>query len=97
MRDKNLQEAAKELGVTRPVLIKRMREAGLLDDKNLPAQPFRDRLHLYKHESNWQHPDFGTQYSYSTRVRPAGIPWLRDKLGIPREMPPVEPDRRDVG
>lgn len=97
MRNQTLQEAAKTLGITRPALIRRMREAGLIDDRNLPTHPMRDRLHLEKHESNWQHPELGQQYSYSTRVRPAGIAWLRQKLGIPLPMPPVEPDRRDVG
>ncbi|MED5608512.1 phage antirepressor KilAC domain-containing protein [Pseudomonas sp. JH-2] len=96
MRDLSLQEAAKELGLTRTVLIRRMREAGLLNGK-LPAHPLRDRLYLREHEGNWQHPELGQQYSYSTRVRPAGIAWLREKLGIPRPMPPVQQDRRDVG
>lgn len=97
MRNQSLQDAAKALGITRPALIKRMREAGLLDDRNLPTHPLRDRLYLEKHEGNWHHPELGPQYSYSTRVRPAGLAWLRQKLDIPMPMPPVEQDRRDVG
>ncbi|NMZ72952.1 DNA-binding protein [Pseudomonas nitroreducens] len=97
MRNQSLQEAAKELEITRPALIKRMREAGLIDDKNLPTHPLRDRFYLEKHESSWHHPELGQQYSYSTRVRPAGIAWLREKLGIPLPLPPAVQDRRDVG
>ncbi|MCY1432213.1 hypothetical protein D9M71_482040 [compost metagenome] len=97
MRDLSLKEAAERLGLSRPALIKRMRDAGLLNEKNLPAHPLRDRLYLRTHEGNWYHPEFGPQYSLSTRVRPAGISWLADQLGIPRPMPPAEQDRRDVG
>lgn len=97
MRDLTLQDAAKALGLTRPALIKRMREEGLLTDKNLPTHPVRDRLYLRIRDGSWLHDKCGMQYTQSTRVRPAGIAWLRDKLGIPRHMPPVEQDRRDAG
>lgn len=97
MRDLDLKEAADRLGLTRPALIKRMRDEGLLNEKNHPAHPLRDRLYLRLREGNWQHPKLGQQYSYSTKVKPAGIAWLAEKLGIPRPMPPAEQDRRDVG
>ncbi|MNO67639.1 hypothetical protein D3C76_584470 [compost metagenome] len=97
MRDLSLKEAAERLGLSRPALIKRMRDAGLLNEKNLPAHPLRDRLYLRTREGSWHHPELGQQYSYSAKVRPAGISWLADRLGIPRPMPQAEQDRRDVG
>lgn len=96
MRDLNLQDAAKQLGTTRPKLITLMREKGLLNDTNLPTHPVRDRLYLRIHEGQWLHEKCGMQYSRSTRVRPAGINWLRDQLGLHRDMPPAVPDPRDV-
>lgn len=97
MQDLTLQDTAKALGLTRPVLIKRMREADLLTDKNLPAHPQRDRLYLRIREGSWMHEKCGMQYTQSTRVRPAGLRWLEQKLGIQRDLPPAEQDRRDVG
>ncbi|MDF3842692.1 DNA-binding protein [Pseudomonas citronellolis] len=97
MRDLTLQDAAKALGLTRPALIKRMREAELLNEKNLPTHPLRDRLYLRIHEGSWMHEKFGMQYTQSTRVRPTALRWLEQKLGIQRDLPPAEQDRRDVG
>ncbi|HBN8672662.1 TPA: phage antirepressor KilAC domain-containing protein [Pseudomonas aeruginosa] len=97
MKDLSLHQAAQRLGLTRPELIKRMRAAGLLDSSNLPAVPVRDRLYLRAKETSWHHPELGMQYSHSTKVRPAGVAWLADKLGIPRVCAPAAPDRREVG
>ncbi|OPD66696.1 hypothetical protein AO878_29075 [Pseudomonas aeruginosa] len=84
MKDLSLHQAAQRLGLSRPELIKRMKAAGLLDSSNLPAVPVRDRLYLRAKETSWHHPELGMQYSHSTKVRPAGVAWLADKLGIPR-------------
>ncbi|OWP50251.1 phage antirepressor KilAC domain-containing protein [Pseudomonas nitroreducens] len=96
MSDMDLQEAAKALGTTRPKLITLMRDKGLLNADRLPTHPVRDRLYLWIHEGSWYHPQMGMQFSRSTRVRPAALNWLRDQLGIPRDMPPAIPDPRDV-
>lgn len=97
MRDLTLQQAAQRLGLTRPDLIKRMRAADLLNERRLPAHPQRDHLFLREHEGHWHHPELGPQYSSSTRVRPAGLIWLEQKLGLERALPPADQDRRDVG
>ncbi|MCG3028304.1 phage antirepressor KilAC domain-containing protein [Pseudomonas aeruginosa] len=97
MKDLSLHQAAQRLGLSRPELIKRMKATGLLDSSNLPAVPVRDRLYLRAKETPWHHPELGMQYSHSTKVRPAGVAWLADKLGIPRVCPPAVPDRREVG
>jgi phage antirepressor YoqD-like protein len=41
--ERTLAQAAGQLGLTRPKLIKLMREKGLLNERNLPAYPVRDR------------------------------------------------------
>ncbi len=87
MKDLSLHQAAQRLGLTRPELIKRMKAAGLLDSNTLPAAPVRDRLYLRAKETSWHHPELGMQYSHSTKVRPAGVAWLADKLGIPPRLP----------
>ena len=91
-----LKDAAPHLGLTRTKLIARMRAKGLLDSSNLPVYPVRDRLYLQKYEGRWYHDDLGLQYSYSTRVTPAGIRWLAEQLGIERPAPPTAPDPREV-
>ena len=53
--DRTLAKAAACLGTTRPKLIKLMREKGLLNDRNLPAFPVRDREYLRVKDSNWFH------------------------------------------
>ncbi|MGU2289649.1 phage antirepressor KilAC domain-containing protein [Pseudomonas aeruginosa] len=92
MKDSSLHQAAQRLGLTRPALIARMKEAGLLDENNRPAHPQRDRQFIRVRETSWQHPDLGTQFGYSTKVRPGGLAWLAEQLGIPRvgEQPPPQ-------
>ena len=92
--DRTLAKAASCLGTTRPKLIKLMREKGKLKDRNLPAFPVRDREYLRVKDSNWFHAELGMQYSQSTRVRPPGIAWLAEQLGL--ALPPIPADRRDV-
>ncbi|WLG99747.1 phage antirepressor KilAC domain-containing protein [Pseudomonas beijingensis] len=92
--ERNLEKTAKYFGLTRPVLIKLMREKGLLTDRNLPAFPVRDREYLRIKDSNWYHETAGMQYSQSTRVRQAGIRWLAEQLGL--DLPAIPADNRDV-
>jgi phage antirepressor YoqD-like protein len=92
--ERNLDKTAKYFGITRPALIKLMREKGLLTDRNLPAFPVRDREYLRIKDSSWFHHELGMQYSQSTRVRQAGIPWLAEQLGL--DLPAIPADHRDV-
>ncbi|PFG58918.1 phage antirepressor protein KilAC domain-containing protein [Pseudomonas poae] len=92
--ERSLAEAAKYFGLTRPKLIALMREKGLINDRNLPAFPVRDREYLRVKDSNWYHETAGMQYSQSTKVRQAGIRWLAEQLGL--ELPAIPADNRDV-
>lgn len=92
--ERSLEKAAKYFGLTRPKLILLMRQKGLLNDRNLPAFPVRDREYLRVKDSNWFHTTAGMQYSQSTKVRQAGIRWLADQLGL--ELPAIPADNRDV-
>lgn len=94
--DYDLHCAARRLGLTRPKLIARLREKGLLTDKNLPAHPVRDKLYMRTKDGTWYHEKLGLQYSQSTRITYAGIPWLADQLGIERPAPPPDDERRYV-
>ena len=87
-------KAAKYFGLTRPKLIALMREKCLLNDRNLPAFPVRDREYLRVKDSNWYHETAGMQYSQSTKVRQAGIRWLAEQLGL--ELAAIPADNRDV-
>ena len=92
--ERDLQKTAKYFGLTRPKLIALMRDKGLLNARNLPAFPVRDREHLRVKDSNWFHAELGMQYSQSTRVRPPGIAWLAEQLGL--ALPPIPAEHRDV-
>ena len=92
--ERTLAKAAACLGTTRPKLIKLMRDKGLLNDRNLPAFPVRDREFLRVKDSNWFHAELGMQYSQSTRVRQPGIAWLAEQLGL--ALPTIAADHRDV-
>jgi len=92
--ERSLEKAAKYFGLTRPKLILLMRQKGLLNDRNLPAFPVRDREYLRVKNSNWFHANAGMQYSQSTKVRQAGIRWLADQPGL--ELPAIPADNRDV-
>lgn len=72
--ERDLAKTAKYFGITRPTLIKLMREKGLINDKKLPAYPTRDREYLGTKNGQWWHPKLGMQYSLSTRVKQAGLP-----------------------
>ena len=92
--ERSLDLTAKYFGLTRPKLIALMREKSLLNDRNLPAFPVRDREYLRIKDSNWYHETAGMQYSQSTKVRQAGIRWLAEQLGL--ELPAIPADNRDV-
>lgn len=92
--ERSLKQTADFFNITRPELIKQMRAQGLLNSLNLPAYPHRDRDHLRVKDSSWYHHQLGMQYSQSTRVKQAGIPWLAEQLGL--ALPATPADRRDV-
>jgi phage antirepressor YoqD-like protein len=92
--ERTLAQAAKHLGLTRPKLINLMREKGLLNERNLPIYPTRDREYLRIKDSNWYHDQLGMQYSQSTRVKQPGIRWLAEQLGL--NLPEIPVDSRDV-
>ena len=91
---RTLAKAAACLGTTRPKLIKLMREKRLLNERNLPTFPVRDREYLRIKDSYWFHAELGMQYSQSTRVCQPGIAWLAKQLGL--VLPPIPADHRDV-
>lgn len=92
--ERSLKLTAAYFSITRPKLIKLMRVKGLLNELNLPAYPHRDREYLRVKESSWYHHELGMQYSQSTRVKQAGIPWLAEQLDL--ALPATPADRRDV-
>ena len=92
--ERTLAKAAACLGTTRPKLIKLMRDKGLLNDRNLPAFPVRDREFLRVKDSNWFHAELGMQYSQSTQVSQPGLAWLAEQLGL--ALPEIPADHRDV-
>jgi phage antirepressor YoqD-like protein len=92
--ERTLAQAASQLGLTRPKLISLMRDKGLLNERNLPAYPTRDREYLRIKDGHWYHEQLGMQYSQSTRVKQPGILWLADQLGL--EPPAIPEDTRDV-
>lgn len=92
--ERTLAQAAKHLGITRPKLISLMRKKDLLNDRNLPIYPTRDREYLRIKDSNWYHDQLGMQYSQSTRVKQPGILWLAEQLGL--DLPAIPVDNRDV-
>jgi len=92
--ERTLAQAASQLGLSRPKLIKLMREKGLLNERNLPAAPARDRNYLRVKDGHWYHDQLGMQYSQSTRVKQPGIRWLAEQLGL--ALPALPVDTRDV-
>jgi len=88
--ERNLAQTAKLFGISRNELISRMRENELLTDRNLPRYPTRDREYMRTKEGSWFHPQAGMQYSQSTRVKQAGIPWLASRLQLQLPTPPED-------
>ena len=92
--ERTLAQAANHLGLTRRKLIGLMRKKGLLNERNLPTYPTRDREYLRIKDSNWYHDQLGMQYSQSTRIKQPGIRWLAEQLGL--NLPEIPVDSRDV-
>ncbi|MEN5239080.1 phage antirepressor KilAC domain-containing protein [Pseudomonas sp. TWI923] len=88
--ERNLAQTAKLFGISRNELISLMRENELLTERNLPRYPTRDREYLRTKEGQWFHPKAGMQYSESTRVKQAGIPWLAERLKLQLPTPPED-------
>lgn len=92
----SLKRAAQRLGLGHRELMKRMRDKGLLDKKNLPANPAATKDFLVTRETRWFHEDYGMQYQRTTRVTEIGISWLANQIGIEPPAPPAVPDPREV-
>lgn len=92
----SLKHTAERLGLKHRQLMKLMREKGLLDQYNLPAAPDLTKRYLVTRENRIYSDTKGWRFTRTTRVTDAGIPWLAQKLGIERPMPPAQPDPRDV-
>ncbi|WP_339079652.1 phage antirepressor KilAC domain-containing protein [Pseudomonas sp. TMP9] len=92
----SLKNAAERLGLGHRTLMQRMRDKGLLDKHNLPANPVMTKDFLVTRENRYQHPEYGMQYPRTTRVTDIGIPWLAKQLGIERPAPPAVADPREV-
>ncbi len=88
--ERTLAQTAKLFGISRNELISKMREQELLTERNLPRYPTRDREYLRTQEGSWFHPKAGLQYSESTRVKQAGIPWLANRLALQLPTPPED-------
>ena len=68
----SLKQAAERLGMGHRKLMQRMREKGLLDKHNLPANPVATKDFLVTREGRWYHEKSGMQYPRTTRRgRPA--------------------------
>lgn len=91
-----LKKAAERLGIGHRTLMQRMRDKGLLDKHNLPANPDMTKAYLVTRESRWCHETAGMQYPRTTRVTDIGLRWLAKQLGIEQPMPPTVPDPREV-
>ncbi|MCD7039688.1 phage antirepressor KilAC domain-containing protein [Pseudomonas sp. MAFF 311095] len=92
----SLKRVAERLGLGHRELMQRMRDKGLLDKKNLPANPALTKDFLVTRESRWFHEKHGMQYKRTTRVTDIGISWLANQIGIERPAPPAVPDPREV-
>lgn len=92
----SLKYAAERLGIGHRTLMQRMRDKGLLDKHNLPANPVMTKAFLVTREGRYQHPEHGMQYPRTTRVTDIGLPWLAKQLGIERPAPPAVADPREV-
>lgn len=88
--ERTLAQTAKLFGISRNELISLMRQNELLTERNLPRYPTRDREYLRTKEGQWFHPKAGMQYSESTRVKQAGIPWLAERLKLQLPTPPED-------
>lgn len=92
----SLKDTAERLGLKHRAMMKLMREKGLLDQYNQPANPEQTKLYLVTRENPFYSDAKGWRFTRTTRVTDAGIAWLADKLGIERQMPEPQADPRDV-
>src|SRR3990167_5195864 len=92
----SLKHAAERLGLGHRTLLQRMRDKGLLDKHNLPANTDMTKAFLVTREARYFHPKAGMQYPRTTRVTDIGLPWLAKQLGIEQPMPPPVADPREV-
>lgn len=77
----SMEAAAKVLGLGRNTFFRRLRDAGVIQHgSRLPYQRFMHHFHVTA--STYTTPDGVEHTSYTPRVRPAGLDFLRRKLGL---------------
>lgn len=75
----SMEAAAKVLGIGRNTLFRRLRDLGILQrGSNLPYQRYAH--HFAVTASSWTDPQDNVHTSYTTRVRPSGLDYLRKRL-----------------
>lgn len=76
----SMEAAAKVLGIGRNTMFRRLRELGILQyGSNLPYQRYAH--HFAVTASSWTDPEGVVHPSYTTRVKPSGLDYLRKRLG----------------
>lgn len=74
-----MMTAAKVLGIGRTTLFRRLRDLGILQrGSNLPYERYAH--HFAVTASSWTDPQDNVHTSYTTRVRPSGLDYLRKRL-----------------
>ncbi|SFT54741.1 hypothetical protein [Halomonas saccharevitans] len=100
-RTYTLDQAASLLNLDRNTLARRLREAGVLGNDNLPAGPYRrnrrgnTRLVLVATGVYW-HPICGWTHYGRTELTDAGLDHVADRLGITIDHLPAHHARRAV-
>ena len=92
----SLKQAAERLGLGHRKLMQHMRDKGLLDKYNLPANPEMTKHFLVTRENQFYSDAKGWRLTRTTRVTDIGLPWLAKQLGIERPAPPAVADPREV-
>ncbi|MCC5882505.1 MAG: phage antirepressor KilAC domain-containing protein [Halomonas sp.] len=82
-RTYTLDQAAGLLNLGRNTLARRLREVGVLGADNLPAGPYRGRVHLViVATGTYRHPIAGWTHYGRTEFTDAGLDHIAQKLGI---------------
>ncbi len=94
-RTYTLDQAAPLLNLGRNTLARRLREAGVLGPDNLPAGPYRGRVHLVVVATGtYWHPICGWTHYGRSEFTDAGLDHIATKLGIDLARLPHPGSRR---
>ncbi|SHE99675.1 Phage antirepressor protein KilAC domain-containing protein [Modicisalibacter ilicicola DSM 19980] len=92
-RTYTLDQAAALLNLGRNTLARRLREAGILDRRNLPRGRYRGNARLMRVETGtYHHPIIGWTHYGRTEITDAGLDHIADRLGIDIERLPADGD-----